>query len=109
MGTGSKWHAARVLGLVLIACLLIYLSYNKYYCTYKPAMDHWGIRELASTKHPRQEYRVANRDLLIYDDEVKLIAKQHGVKIVCHDAPENPVVQIYELERSYEHRLLANR
>jgi len=114
LGVALLWELAQndmlqgVWGLSLITGLLIYLSYNKYYCTYKPAMDRWAIRELANKKHPRQEYRVANRDLLISADEVKLIAKQHEVKIVCHEAPENPVVLIYELERSYQHRLQAN-
>ena len=109
------WSLARngaeegIMGVALIGGLAFYLSYVKYYRAYKPAMDRWGIRELCNPDHPRQEYRVAARDLEISPDEVKLIAMQHGVKIVCHDAPENPQVQIYELQRNYEHRLYAER
>jgi len=109
------WALARnrvqegVLGLALVGGLAVYLSYVKYYCTYKPAMDRWGIRELACSQHPRKEFRVASRDLLISQDEVKFIARQYGVKIVCHISPDNPSVQIYELEKSYQHRILANQ
>lgn len=109
------WSLARngaqegIFGVALIGGLAFYLSYVKYYRAYKPAMDRWGIRELCNPQHPRQEYRVAQRDLEISPDEVKLIAMQHGVKIVCHKAPANPEVMVYELQRNYEHRLYAER
>ena len=109
------WALARngaqegVYGVALIGGLAFYLAYNKYYCTYQPAMDRWGIRELACPTHPRQEYRVADRDLLISGDEVDFIARQYGTKIVCHPSPENPVVCIYESQRHYEHRILATQ
>jgi hypothetical protein len=96
-------------GLALIAGIAVYLSYAKYYRTYKPAMDRWGIRELCSPQHPRQEYRVAERDLLISPDEVKFIALQQGVKLVCHKSDDNPNVQVYELSKNYEHRLRAEK
>ena len=109
------WALARngteegIFGVALIAGLAFYLSYVKYYRAYKPAMDRWGIRELCNPNHPRQEYRVAARDLQISPDEVKFIAMQHGVKVVCNNAPANPNVQIYELQRNYEHRLYAEK
>lgn len=109
------WAAAKhgpeegVFGVALIAGLAIYLSYIKYYCTYQPEMDRWGIRELACPAHPRQEYRIADRDLLISEDEVRFIARQYHTCIVCHPSPQNPDVSIYESQRHYEHRLLANR
>ena len=98
-----------VIGIALIGGLAFYLSYVKYYRAYRPAMDRWGIRELCSPDHPRREYRVAERDLEISADEVKLIAMQHGVKIVCHEAESNPGVQVYELKQHYEHRIYAEQ
>jgi len=98
-----------IFGIALIGGLALYLSYVKYYRAYKPAMDRWGIRELCNPNHPRQEYRVAERDLEISADEVKLIAMQHRVKIVCHQALNNPGVQVYELKQHYEHRRYAER
>lgn len=106
---GQNGAQEGVLGVVLIAGLAIYLSYTKYYCTYQPEMDRWGIRELACPIHPRQEYRVADRDLLISDEEVRFIARQYKTNIVHHPSPDNPAVLIYESKRHYEHRLLANR
>lgn len=109
------WSLARndvvegAMGLLLVAGIVVYLSYVKYYRTYKPAMDRWGIRELCNLHHPRQEYRVANRDLLISPDEVKLISMQHGVKLVCNASSQNPHVRIYELRQHYEHRLLTHK
>jgi len=109
------WALARngaeegICGIALIGGLAFYLSYVKYYRTYKPAMDRWGIRELCDQNHPRSEYRVAARDLQISPDEVKFIAMQHGVKLVCHPASNNPNVQVYELKRDYEHRIYAER
>ena len=96
-----------VWGVALIAGLAIYLSYTKYYCTYKPAMDRWGIRELCCPEHPRQEYRVAARDLLISEDEIRFIAKHYRTHVVCHHSADNPEVLIYESSTHYEHRLLA--
>lgn len=109
------WSLARngaqegIIGVALIGGLAFYLSYVKYYRAYKPAMDRWGINELCNPRHPRQEYRVAARDLQISLDEVKLIAMRHGVKVVCNHAPANPNIQIYELKKNYEHRLYAER
>ncbi len=109
------WSLARtgaqegVLGLVLICGLSIYLSYGKYYCTYKPEMDRWRLRELVHPEHPRQELRVADRDILVSEDEIKMLGRQHGVNIVVHRAPDKPHVLIYELEPHYEHRMLAHR
>jgi len=106
----ARNHAREgILGIALIGFLSVYLAYVKYYRIYKPAMDRWGICELASVRHPRKEFRVANRDLLISEDEVKFIAKRYGVNIVHHASPENPSVQIYELERDYQQRILANQ
>ncbi len=106
----ARQHAAEgAMGLALIAGIAVYLSYVKYYRTYKPAMDRWGIRELCNPHHPRQEYRIAARDLLISPDEVKFIAMQYGTKLVCHEAAENPSVQVYELHKHYEHRLRAEK
>lgn len=101
--------AEGLFGVALVGGLALYLSYTKYYRTYRPAMDRWGIRELCNPNHPREEYRVACRDLEISPDEVKLIARQHGVEVVCHNAPENPNVQIYELQKHYEHKLFAEQ
>lgn len=98
-----------IFGVALVAGLAVYLSYVKYYRTYKPAMDRWALRELASPQHPRKEFKVAGRDILISPDEVALIAQQHGVDIVCHISPDNAAVEIYELKRSYQQRIQTNQ
>lgn len=109
------WSLARngaqegVWGVALLGGLSLYLSYAKYYLTYKPAMDRWAMQELVHPDHPREEVRIADRDLLITEDEVRFIARVHGVQIVCHPSPDNPNVQIYESARHYEHRLRDNR
>ena len=109
------WSLARTgaeegaLGLALVSGISVYLSYIKYYLTYKPAMDRWRLRELVDPDHPRQELRIADRDLLVSDDEIKMIGRQKGVNIVSHKAPDKPHVMIYELEPHYHHRLLAER
>ncbi|MDX1451304.1 MAG: hypothetical protein R3183_02020 [Oleiphilaceae bacterium] len=98
-----------VWGVALLGGLALYLSYSKYYLTYKPAMDRWAMMELVHPDHPREELRVADRDLLISEDEVRFIAARFGVKVVSHPSPDNPSIQIYESVQHYEHRLLANR
>ncbi len=109
------WSLARngaeegVWGVALLGGLALYLSYGKYYMTYKPAMDRWAMQELVHPDHPREEVRIADRDLLISEDEVRFIARAQGVKIVCHPSPDNPNVQIYESAGHYEYRLRDTR
>ncbi len=115
LGLALLWSLANTgaeegaMGLALIGGLAIYLSYVKYYCTYRVEMDRWAIRELAHPDHPRKELRIASRDLLISESEVDFIARQHRVRIVHHTAPDNSSVCIYETEAHFEHRLLAGK